>query len=65
MAGDLGYLLSPAAVGALAEATSFATAYLVAAVPAVVGLGAALRLPRTRPRLKEAEIPPEPASPVA
>jgi MFS family permease len=65
MAGDLGYLLSPAAVGALAEATSFATAYLVAAVPAVVGLGAALRLRRTRPRLKEAEMPPEPASPVA
>jgi MFS family permease len=55
MAGDLGYLLSPAAVGALAEATSFATAYLVAAVPAVLVLAVALRLPGARPRpLKEA-----------
>ncbi|MDP9233191.1 MAG: MFS transporter, partial [Actinomycetota bacterium] len=61
MAGDLGYLLSPAAVGALAEATSFATAYLVAAVPAVLVLGVALRLPGARPRARK-EAQPAPAA---
>jgi MFS family permease len=66
MAGDLGYLLSPAAVGALAEATSFGTAYLVAAIPAVVVLGFALSLPTDRrPRRSGAEVPVEPATPVA
>ncbi|MEA2505903.1 MAG: hypothetical protein QOH48_521, partial [Actinomycetota bacterium] len=66
MAGDLGYLLSPAAIGALAEGTSFGTAFVVAAIPAVVALGAALRLPRQR-RQKPAGVrggPVEPATPV-
>jgi MFS transporter, DHA1 family, multidrug resistance protein len=62
MAGDLGYLLSPAAVGALAEATSFMTAYFVAAVPALLVLGVALRLPTQRSR-RRAGIPGEPAEP--
>ncbi|MEA2477007.1 MAG: hypothetical protein QOC87_1206 [Actinomycetota bacterium] len=48
MAGDLGYLISPAAFGALAEGASFATAYLAAAVPAAVVLAVALRLPGNR-----------------
>jgi MFS family permease len=66
MAGDLGYLLSPAAVGALAEATSFATAYVVAAIPAVAVLGVALSLPRDRRRRQSAaEVPVESATPVA
>jgi MFS family permease len=66
MAGDLGYLLSPAAVGALAEATSFATAYLVAAVPAVAVLAVALRLPaRRRHDRSRGELPAEPVAPAA
>ena len=64
MAGDLGYLLSPAAVGALAEATSFATAYLVAALPAVAVLAVALRLPATRRQERtKGELPAEPVAP--
>jgi MFS family permease len=46
MAGDLGYLISPLAVGSLAEATSFRLAYLVAAAPAALVFFAALSLPR-------------------
>jgi MFS family permease len=39
MAGDLGYLISPTATGALAQETSFRVAYLAAALPpAAVGL---------------------------
>ncbi|MDQ3878615.1 MAG: MFS transporter [Actinomycetota bacterium] len=45
MAGDLGYLISPAVFGALAEGVSFGAAYLVAAVPAAIVLTIALRLP--------------------
>ena len=63
MAGDLGYLLSPAAVGALAGATSFATAYLVAAIPAVLVLAVALRLPNERQRRRAAAVPAEPTEP--
>jgi MFS family permease len=67
MAGDLGYLLSPAAIGALAGATSFATAFLAAAVPAVIVLGVALRLPTQRRRNSAGARgePAEPATPVA
>lgn len=46
MAGDLGFLTSPIAIGGLADATSYSSAYLAAAaVPAAV-LIAALRLPK-------------------
>jgi MFS transporter, DHA1 family, multidrug resistance protein len=45
MAGDLGYLVSPTAIGAVADQTSFATAYLVAAVPGAIVALAALRRP--------------------
>jgi MFS family permease len=64
MAGDLGYLLSPAAVGALAEATTFTTAYVVAAIPAVLVLGVAMRLPTERRRKRAATAPVEPPEPV-
>lgn len=51
MAGDLGYLTAPVAVAALADATSYGTAYLAAAaVPAVV-LAFSTRVPRGAPQL--------------
>jgi len=61
MAGDLGYLISPTAIGALAEQTSFSTAYLVAAVPAAIVWILALRPPAeaggARPPDLEARAP--------
>lgn len=45
MAGDLGYLIAPTAIGYLAEHPSFQVAYLVAALPAFVVLLLALKLP--------------------
>jgi MFS family permease len=50
MAGDLGYLLSPISMGALAETTSFRLAYAFGAIPAAAVCLATLSLPRTRPR---------------
>jgi MFS transporter, DHA1 family, multidrug resistance protein len=48
MAGDLGYLISPALIGLIAEHLGFPSAYLVGAVPAALVLVVALRsLPRT------------------
>jgi MFS family permease len=46
MAGDMGYLLSPVLVGLVAENAGFGAAYLFAAIPAVVVLFIAWRLPR-------------------
>lgn len=46
MAGDLGYLLSPTAIGAVAEGSSYGTAYVVGALPAAFVFFASLRLPR-------------------
>jgi MFS family permease len=48
MAGDLGYLTSPTAIGFVAERRGFGLAYLAGAVPAVIALVAALRLPGRR-----------------
>ncbi|MDQ4124066.1 MAG: MFS transporter [Actinomycetota bacterium] len=48
MAGDLGYLTSPSAIGAMADATSYRSAYLVGALPAAIVFLAALRLPKGR-----------------
>jgi DHA1 family tetracycline resistance protein-like MFS transporter len=45
MAGDLGFLISPTAMGAVAEETSFAAAYAVAALPAALVFLLALRTP--------------------
>jgi DHA1 family tetracycline resistance protein-like MFS transporter len=53
MAGDLGFLIAPTAIGALAERTSFSVAYVAAAVPAAAVFVAALRAPR-------AAFPPSP-----
>ncbi|HWC13701.1 MAG TPA: MFS transporter [Actinomycetota bacterium] len=49
MAGDVGYLIAPLAIGGLAEGTSFRVAYLVAAIPAAGVLVASLRLPGGAP----------------
>lgn len=45
MSGDLGFLLAPTAIGALAEGPGFGLAYILAAIPAVATIGYALRLP--------------------
>ncbi|MDQ4026128.1 MAG: MFS transporter, partial [Actinomycetota bacterium] len=63
MAGDLGYLTSPSAIGAMADATSFRSAYLVAALPAAAVFVAALRLPPGVAKQPE-HPPPEPQQPV-
>ena len=69
MAGDLGYLTAPTALGYVAQ-SSFQLAYLLAAAPAALVLVVALRLPGRRSKgppgaagdLQAAE--PEPAEPV-
>jgi MFS family permease len=69
MAGDLGYLLSPTAIGSLAEHTTYGTAYLAAAVPVAAVLAVSLRLPSGRrggqAPAAPAEPEPEPATPIA
>jgi MFS family permease len=68
MAGDLGYLTSPTAIGFLAEHAGYGPAYLVAAVPAGLVFFVMLRLPRgvgpghgatPIPASMEAELPEE------
>jgi MFS family permease len=49
MAGDLGYLISPTAIGGLAQSTSFEVGYLVAALPAAGVFALSLRTPASRP----------------
>lgn len=46
MAGDLGYLMSPTAIGAIAETSSYGAAYVAGAVPAFLVFFASLRLPK-------------------
>lgn len=46
MAGDLGYMIAPVAVGAVAQTAGYPAAYLVAAIPAALVFFAALSLPR-------------------
>lgn len=61
MAGDVGYLVAPLAIGGLAQTTSFGLAYLVAAIPAVGVLVASMRLPGGLPSATQ-EPTPEPAA---
>jgi MFS family permease len=63
MAGDLGYLTAPSAIGAVADSTSYPSAYLVGALPAAAVFFAALRLPKG-PSTRRQEAPPEPQQPV-
>lgn len=46
MAGDLGYLLAPTLIGAVAENFSYPAAYIVGALPAALVFFVALKLPR-------------------
>jgi MFS family permease len=62
MAGDLGYLLSPTAIGAIAQSTSsYSTAYIVGSLPAFLVFAAALRLPR-HPTGQGPELQAEPSA---
>ena len=62
MAGDLGYLLSPTAIGFVAEHGGFGIAYLVGAVPAAVGIVGAARLPRNARGAHDDEVTVEPGT---
>ena len=46
MAGDLGYMLAPSVIGAVADGPGYAAAYTLGAVPAALVFFATLRLPR-------------------
>ncbi|MQA99051.1 MAG: MFS transporter [Actinobacteria bacterium] len=46
MAGDLGYMVAPSAMGAVSAGAGFGVGYLVGAIPATVALLAALKLRR-------------------
>ncbi|CAN5442904.1 MFS transporter [soil metagenome] len=67
MAGDLGYLTAPSALGYVAQG-SFQLAYLLGAAPAALVLLVALRLPGRRAKANSGAVraaEPEPAEPVA
>ena len=67
MAGDLGYLIAPTLIGAVAESSfDYEGAYLVGALPALLVFFIALRLPRRTPSTTAREEHPiEPHEPVA
>ncbi len=56
MAGDLGYMLAPTAIGAVAEGPGYGVAYIVSTVPAVAALIYSLRLPRGAPEARPATV---------
>jgi MFS family permease len=66
MAGDLGYMIAPSAMGAVSAAAGFGVGYILGAIPATVALIAALRLPAhempegAQVHAAEAEQPVEP-----
>lgn len=68
MAGDLGYMLAPSALGAVADSQGYGAAYMVGAIPAAIALVFSLKLPKELPadaRPKQAAAPtPQPAEPV-
>jgi MFS transporter, DHA1 family, tetracycline resistance protein len=49
MAGDLGYMIAPLLVGAVAEGAGYGAAYIVGALPALAVFFYALRLPSSAP----------------
>lgn len=56
MAGDLGYMLAPVAIGFVVERQSYGWGYAFAALPAVIALLVALKLPKgTTPRVTPKE----------
>ena len=62
MAGDLGYMLAPSLIGAIADGPGYGLAYALGALPAAGVLFAALRLPDERPRARRKEADPTPAA---
>ena len=60
MAGDLGFLVAPVAIGGLAQATSFGVAYVAAALPAAGVLLATLRRPGRDQAGPSLQLPLEP-----
>lgn len=62
MAGDLGYLISPTAIGFVAERQGFGLAYLAGAIPAAAVLIPALRLGRRAPAPPAGEVDVEPTT---
>lgn len=65
MAGDLGYLIAPVAVGGLAQGTSFSFSYVAAAIPAALVFLASLTLPKGAPEATPERRPdpiPEPSA---
>ena len=65
MAGDLGYLIAPTLIGAVAESSfDYEGAYLLGALPALLVLFVALRLPRTAPGSSAKQQHLEPHEPV-
>jgi MFS family permease len=60
MAGDLGYLISPVAVGGLAQGMSFSISYVAAAIPATLVFLFSMTLPKGAPHPTQ-EAMPEPA----
>ena len=59
MAGDLGYMLAPSAIGFVAETQGYGAAYLVGAIPAGIALVFSLRLPaHETPAAREVAAPP-------
>jgi MFS family permease len=63
MAGDLGYLLAPVTIGAIAEGAGYPVAYAAASVPAFLVLFVALGLPAHARPASEEPLP-EPNIPV-
>lgn len=61
MAGDVGYLISPLAIGTLAQEASYSIAYIAGAIPAAAVLVASLRLPKGDPSVSQEPMP-EPAA---
>jgi hypothetical protein len=56
MAGDLGFLISPGAIGALAEGAGYPIAYAFASLPVLAVIPLALRLPAwSRGQVPDAE----------
>jgi MFS family permease len=64
MAGDLGYLTAPTAIGWLAEHRGFTVGYVVGALPAALAFFAALRLPARSTAAVDRDLQLEPRQPV-
>ena len=61
MAGDLGYMLAPSAMGLVAERGGYGVAYIFGAIPSAVAFLYSLRLPKGAPRAEPAPVEhPEP-----